>query len=122
MSFNGSASAQMMKAKLMRLDRLYKDIAGILLDNPQCLDENPRRQEVLDALEWHLYYKMEKSESNEAKPNLASVIKLSVLVDSYEEEKSAECAWKIFEYLLNASEQELKYVHTPDFSSHRTKD
>lgn len=109
MSYNSNESAMAMEAKLMRMDRLYKEMAIIMTENPYCLDGNPRKEEVLQMLFWQLGNKLERSKTEGAKrPNSASVISLEVLVDCFEEDGTRENARKVVKLLFELSVEELK--------------
>lgn len=105
------SSDQMMASKIMKLDQVCQDIVGILRNNPQCLDGNARKGEILETLIIHLDAKL-GTRTRDAKPNRASVIKLAILLEGYEDDvnNAKENVWKIIEYLFNISAQELEYI------------
>lgn len=112
MSLDISVPAQMMESKIQKLDRVYQDIFGILRKNPQCLDGNTRKDEVLETLIVHLTARLE-TRTAEERPNRALVIRLAILVDCYEDDANdaKEYFWKVLECLFEMmNAQELKYI------------
>ena len=110
MSIDISVSSQMLEAKFLRFERQVKEIANIFINNPQALDGNQRKNEIMELLQWQLYHKLTRNESEKANHRKTPAIRLAVLVKCYKEENSILNALRIFEFLFNASDMELKDI------------
>lgn len=102
---------RMMASNIKTLDQVCQDIVRILRKDPQCLDENARKDEILNTLIIHLDAKLE-IRTSDSKPNQAPDITLAILLKCYEDNvnNTKELVWIIIDYLFNISAQKLECI------------
>lgn len=102
------------EAMFNQLDRTNKQIADLMIENPHCLDGNPRKGEVIQMLVVHLEAKKERCSSvRNGNANGRNAIMFAMMLEDLDEapqELKREFACKIAKKVCNAGMAELEYL------------